>query len=775
MRRVDSWPQPARRKARQSWAATAIFCVALIAYLPSLVAQEVGSGGEIISSIEVVGAQRIEPETVFTFVHISPGDPYDPEAVNDSLKRLFESGLFEDVWMRRNGSRLFIEVIENPIINVVAFEGNRRIKDEDLEAEVQLRPRVVYTERKVESDVTRILELYRRSGRFAATVEPQIIELPENRVDLVFEINEGPVTGVQSIDFIGNTAFSDRTLRGVVSTKESAFYRFLSSADRYDPDRVAFDEQLLRDFYRNSGYADFQVSASVVELTQDEENFIITFSVIEGPRYRYGTVEIISEITDLSVESIMGAVELDAGDYYSAEKIENSVQGIVQLAIAQNFPFTDVRVAEEKDPETAIINITLEIFDGPRAYVERINIIGNVRTHDSVIRREFDIAEGDPYNLAQIRRANRAVSNLGYFESVDIRTRPGSRPDRAIIDVEVEEQSTGSIELAAGFSSRIGPLAQISFSETNLLGRGQNLRVGLTVAAGESEVDLSFTEPYFLGRDVSAGFDVFRRITDLGSESSFATDSAGAAIRFGYNLTERWRHTLSYQLQRTDLGDINPGASLLVISSAGVTLQSVVRNEFFFNALNRRFNPTDGHFFSYAIDVAGLGGNVSFVRNTASAGYFVPFFDNNFVLGLDGEVGYIRGLGRTVRITDNFFVGGDNLRGFDDSGIGPRDLATSDAIGGKLMATGTIELRFPNFLPESLGIGTSLFSDFGLLTETDQALATLVDTGNPRASVGLGISWQSPVGPVRIDLAEAILEEGFDVTESFRISVGTSF
>lgn len=775
MHRVESWHQPARRRAWLRWLAVTIFCVGTAIYAPSLVAQEVGLGGDRITSIEVEGSQRIEPETIFTYMKIQPGDLYNAAEMDASLKALFESGLFHDVSMSREGSRIVVIVVENPIINRVAFEGNSKVKDEELEAEVQLRSLEVYTRRKVESDVARIIQVYRRSGRFAAVAEPQIIELGDNRIDLVFEIEEGPSTGVRSIDFIGNTAFSDRQLRSVISTKETVIWRFLSSSDRYDPDRVAFDAQLLRDFYRNAGYADFQISSSIAELTLDEEDFIITYTVNEGPRFRFGRVEITSDIPGLDANSVAAGIIAEEGDWYNAAEIEVTTRSVSRLAQAQNFPFADVRIIEEKDQAGAVVDLFIEVFDGPRIFVERIDIKGNVRTHDKVIRREVDFAEGDPYNIDRVRGTSARLDRLGFFEPVSVQARQGSAPDKAIIDVTVIEKSTGSIELAGGFSSRVGPLAQISFRETNLMGRAQDLRIALTLAAEESQVDLSFTEPRFLGRNINAGFDIFRRITDLGDQSSFDDDTSGASVRMGYRLTRRWRHTVAYRFQRTNLKNLQAGASVLITANAGVTLQSLVTNEFFYNALDRRTNPTNGHFFSYSVDVAGLGGNVRYARNTVAAGIFRPFFDRKFVLGIDGELGYIVGLGKNVRITDMFFLGGDRLRGFDDAGIGPRDILTGDAVGGKLMANATIELQFPNFLPQSLGISTAVFSDIGLLTGTDTTIPSLRDTSSVRASVGVGISWLSPLGPFRVDFAKPLAQENYDVTEGFRISVGTTF
>lgn len=730
---------------------------------------------DIISEIEVVGTQRIEPATVMTYMEVQPGGEFDVELMDSSLKGLFSTGLFADVTLRREGDRLIVHVVENPIINRIAFEGNKRLDDELLEGEVTLRPRVVFTRTKVQNDVQRLLELYRRSGRFAATVDPKVIQLSENRVDLVFEINEGPATGIRRVSFIGNRLFSDGTLRGVVQTEESAFYKILTTDDTYDPDRLTFDRELLRRFYLSEGYADFRVVSAVAELTQDQQDFIITFTVEEGQRYRFGEIDLSSSLKDISADELEALVISEAGEWYDADQVDETINVLSDAIGARGFAFVDIRPRVRRDRDALVIDITYEVNEGPRVYVERIDINGNVRTLDKVIRREFQLVEGDAFSTAKLQRSRRRLGNLGFFGKVDVQTGSGSEEDRTIITVDVEEKSTGDLTLGAGFSTTAGLLSDISIRERNLLGRGQDLRLGFTLAQKQQQIDLRFTEPYFLDRDLTAGFDVFRRLTDLLDESSFEEDASGVGLRLGYQLTGAIRHNVRYGLERTEITNVKDTASRVIKSQQGSAITSLVSNEFFYDALDQRIEPSDGYFAKYKVDVAGLGGSVTYLRNVVGAGYFHPLFDKSLVASLRGELGHIVGLGEDVRLVDRFFMGDSNLRGFSSAGVGPRDIVTDDSIGGNLSAYGTAELQFPLGLPEELGITARVFSDFGTLTSVDDSGTGIIDTGSVRASVGVGLSWRSPLGPARLDLAQAVLKEDHDKTEIFRFSFGTRF
>ncbi len=735
------------------------------------IAQQAG----IIRDIVVRGNQRVETSTVESYLTVRRGDPFDPAELDRSLKNLFATGLFDDVGITREGDTLVVQVVENPIVNRVAFEGNRRITDEELQQEVQIRPRTVFTRARVQSAVERILELYRRSGRYAARVEPKIVELDQNRVDLVFEIDEGPLTEVCGISFIGNEHFSDSTLRGVIQTTEAAWYRFLTGADTYDPDRVEADKELIRRFYRARGYAEAEVPSAVAELSPDGRCFYITFSVDEGPSYRFGRIELVTGLRDLSVEDLRRFVETREGQPFDADAIDRTVEALTEEVGKLGYAFALIEPDIDLDPANGVANIVYRIEQGPRVYVERIDIRGNVRTLDEVIRREFRLAEGDPFNTALLRRSVQRVRNLGYFEKVDVRTRQGSAPDRIVVEVEVAERSTGELSFGAGFSTADGPLADIRLSESNLLGRGQSVRASFTVSGRRQEIDFSFTEPWFLGRELAAGIDLFRSRTDLQEESSFDENRTGGRLRLGYPLTEFVRHSVRYTLQDTEIDDVDATASRFIQAEEGNRLTSSIGHTITWDRRDTRFLPSEGFLVRLDQDLAGLGGDNRYLRNEGRIDFYYPFRPD-VVLNLGASGGLIFGFGgEDVHLTDRFFIGGSTLRGFRFGGIGPRDTTTDDALGGNLYYVGTAELRFPLGLPEELRMFGRVFGDVGTLTELDVSGPEIADSGNLRAGIGVGFSWLSPIGPLSIDVTEAVLKDDEDQTERFRLSFGTRF
>ena len=729
---------------------------------------------QVIDAVLVEGNERIEADTVRSYVSIGPGDSFDPDTVNESLKALFATGLFADVAILREGNALVIRVVENPIINRVIFEGNEDIQDSVLEAEIQLRPRVVYTRPRVQSDLQRLTEIYRRSGRFAATVEPKAIQLPQNRVDLVFEVNEGPVTGVRRINFIGNSRFSDGALRDEIRTRESAWYRFATTADSYDPDRLNFDEELLRRFYLANGYVDFRVISAVAELTPDRSDFIITFSLEEGQRYRVAAIDIDSRLRDLTSEHLLPIVEFEAGEWYDADAVEDTVVALTQEVGRRGYAFVDVAPRIERDREAGTVDVMFEIGEGPRVYVERIDIVGNVRTSDEVIRREFRLVEGDAYNTALIRRSRQRILNLGYFDRIDIETSAGSAPDRTVLTVEASEVATGEISFGAGVSSVDGVLGEISLRERNLLGQGLDFRLALAVSDRREEIDLSFTEPYFLERNVSAGIDVFNKTVDLQEESSYDRKSVGFALRLGYPLAERLRHSVSYGLRRDEVSDVGDDTSTFIRSQQGSNVTSALSHTLTYDVRDSRIEPTEGYFASLSQEVAGIGGDAKYLKHTLRYGYFHSIDDGWVLAGL-ARAGHIVGIDEDVRLVDRFFLGGRRLRGFQPSGVGPRDEETGDALGGNVFYSVTGELGVPLGLDEALNLRGAVFVDIGSLGKIDESGDRIQEEGSPRLSVGVGLNFRSPIGPIRLDFARALVKEDYDRTEGFRFSFGTRF
>ena len=759
-------------------------------------AERSAGGPGTIGSIKIEGIQRIEPETVRSYLLLQPGDAWDPDRIDQSLKALFNTGLFADVKLVREGNTLVIKVVENPIINRIAFEGNSKLADKDLNGEIQLRPRVVYTRTRVQNDVKRILDLYRRRGHFAATVEPKIIQLSENRVDLVFEINEGPATGVRSVNFIGNREFSDGTLRSVIDTKESRWYRFLSTSDTYDPDRLTYDRELLRKYYLTEGYADFRVVSAVAELTPDRDGFVLTFTIEEGPRYRFGKVDVNIKLKDLPAEAVLPLLLTHTDDWYNADEVEKSISALTDAPGNRGYAFVEVKPQITRNRENHTVDIVFDVQEGPQVYVERIDVNGNIRTLDKVIRREFRLVEGDAFNSSRMERSKDRIKNLGFFKKVEVKNTPGSAPDRTVVTVEVEEQSTGELSFGLGFSTTDGPLIDASVRERNFLGRGQDIRIGTVLSLRSQQVDFSFTEPYFLDKNIAAGIDIFEVKTSpttnffSGASPTYQQFSYGGALRAGYQLTDALRQTWKYTVRSDDITNIQTGASLFIALQAGTHVTSEVGQVLLYDKRDNRLEPTSGYYGSIGNDVAGAGFGVKYIRNKVNIGYYYSVFPE-WVLSLTGEAGDVFGYGgQKVLLQDRFFVGGDNLRGFAPAGIGPRDVITSDALGGNKYYVGSVALGIPLGLPKELGISGRIFSDFGSLFGNDQKnviltpaqLATtggaqpqVADSAGIRATAGVGVSWKSPVGPIRLDLAVPIKKESFDKTQFFHVSFGTRF
>lgn len=737
------------------------------------------AGQTRLARVVVEGNQRIEPETIASYMTVRPGGLFGPGDINESLKKLFATGLFADVAIRAEGGVIIVRVVENPIINRIAFEGNLRTKDDVLNQELELRPRVVFTRTKVQNDVKRILQVYRRSGRFGATVVPKVIMLEQNRVDLVFEINEGPLTKIARISFVGNERYSDRTLRGEIFTRESRWYRFFSSADTYDPDQLAFDQDTLRRFYLNKGYADFRVLSAIAELSPDKDAFFITFTIEEGERYKFGKLDIETSIKELDPEPLRKLITVEEGDWYSSKEVESSILALTTEVGNFGYAFVDIRPRVKRSRDNGTIDITFDVKEGPRVFVERIDIGGNVRTLDRVIRREFRLVEGDAFNAAKLERSRARVNNLGYFSRVEVKTEEGSAPDRTVIKMDVAEKSTGELGLGAGYSTTDGFLANIALRERNLLGKGQDVRITLTAGERRQEFDIGYTERYFLDRNLSAGVDLFRVTEDNTDINSYETTRTGGGLRLGYEINERWSQRLRYTLRQDDIAIVGDPATVpeVIKQQEGITQTSLIGQDLTYDRRDSQIRPTEGYFGRLTTEYAGLGGDLEYVRARLSVGFYVPITDD-IVASLTATGGIIEGIDQDIRIVDNFFLGGDNLRGFATAGVGPRDTVTLDALGGKKIAYGSLQVRFPIGLPDEYGISGSLFSDFGTLTDVDfdpVQNPNIVDVPSLRVSWGTGLSWNSPVGPLSLDFAWPIRQEDFDETEVFRLRFGASF
>ncbi|MFN2101018.1 outer membrane protein assembly factor BamA [Altererythrobacter sp. MF3-039] len=842
---------------------------------------EAPARNDTIRSIQVVGSQRLEPQTILSYIRLRLGDEYTQAAGDQALKDLYDTELFSSASVRNDNGNVIIQVTENPVINRIILEGNKRIKNDKIVPEIKLAPRQIFTRSKVRADVARIIELYKRQGRFAATVEPKMVELAQNRVDIVFEISEGPKSKVRQINIIGNEAFSDGDLRGEMVTKQARLTSFFSSNTSYDPDRLAFDQQKLRQFYLTEGYADFRVVSAVAELTPDKQDFIITYVVEEGERYKFGDVKVESEIRDFSSERMTDNLPMDGGDWYDAKLVEDTVEQLTELAGTFGYAFADVSPRFTPNREDLTMNVNFVLREAPRVYVERIDVNGNTLTQDKVVRREMRIAEGDAFNSLQVARSTARISSLGYFqENFEIEQKEGSQPDRIVLEANLEENPTGELQLSAGFSSIESFILAASIRQRNFRGRGQTVGAGVNWSRFSQSVNLSFSEPYLFDRNISLGADVYRRDFDNGFGSrrrtTYDTSTMGFSIRAGVPLTEYMSLIGSYTFNYDDVsiaeeqffGDFDGDgiqecepllAGRFLCDAVGKRTSSILGLTLAFDNLDSRFRPTRGKSMSITTEFAGLGGSVKYARVRGRAAQYIPL-PAGFIFSLTGEGGAIRGFGGDrgegldkVRLTDRFFLGEPQIRGFDIRGVGPRvvrlpfdtdgnpisleELRSNnqrfgdDAIGGTAYYLGRAEIEIPlGTGARELGLRPSIFLDAGAvfnITDPDPLVSPfpgginveqrdangnliyidnltnlftidptdadgndnnqsfqnigpftevfLGDTWKPRIAVGIGVNWNSPFGPFRIDFAHVLKKQPGDDTKRFTFNVGTQF
>jgi outer membrane protein insertion porin family len=785
------------------------------------------------ANIVVEGNRRVEASTIRSYFKPGPDGRIGPFQIDEAYKALIATGLFEDVRIQVAGGRIIVTVIENPVINRIAFEGNRQVKDEQLKLEIQSKERGTLSRAVVQSDVHRIVEVYRRSGRYDVRVNPVIIELPNSRVDLVFEIAEGAKTNVKRIEFIGNRAYSSYRLKEVIKTAETGLLSFLQTGNIYDADRVEADRELLRRFYLKRGYIDVRIVAVTTEYDPELRGFVIKFAIEEGEQYRVGTVDVRSSVRALDPGLVRSRLRVSAGSVFNTEAVEKTVEDMTIEAARQGFAFVTVRPRADRDSQTRTVNLAFAIEDGARVYIEQINIRGNVRTRDYVLRREFDVAEGDPYNRALIARAERRLKNLAYFKEVRITTEPGSAPDRVIINVIVEEQSTGEFSIAGGYSTADGFMGEVSIGERNLLGMGLYAKAAVQYGQNSSGYTLSFVEPYLLGYRLAWGLDLSSKVQKSSQYTSYETRTTGASTRFGFALREDLGLQLRYSIfqQKVSLPQTlrncnnlnpdfvntfptpqNPGgfvpppdatqtdcfvdgeASLAVRRelAQGAVITSLVGYDISYNTLDNNRNPTSGLLAILKQDFAGVGGDVQYLRTSANVRtYYEVLQDVIGLLHLQG--GYITGWGAknegsNLRMLDHFQLGPTLVRGFAPSGIGPRDLTPGtfqDALGGSLYWGASIEFQTPiYFLPKDAGVKFAVFADAGSLwnyvgptswSVTNETL-TLSNNGMfVNSSVGAGILWASPFGPIRFDFAFPLTKQSFDRKQMFRFGGGTTF
>ena len=815
---------------------------------------------QTVKSIGVEGAQRLEPDTILSYIRMHVGDRYTQASADQVLKDLFATELFSDVTLRNDGGAVVIVVKENPVVNRIILEGNKRLKEDKITPEIKLSARQIFTRSKVRADVTRIIELYKREGRFAASVEPKMVMLDQNRVDIVFEITEGPKSKVRQINIIGAHKFSVTQLRTEMVTKQQRSFRIFSSGTSYDPDRLAFDQQKLRQFYLTQGYADFRVVSAVAELTPDKKDFIVTYVIEEGKRYKFGDVKVESQLRDFNGDQLAKRLSIKKGAWYNAKAVEDTVDALTETVGSFGYAFADVRPDFQRNKDNLTMSVNFRIAEVPRVYVERIDVNGNTLTEDKVIRREFRLSEGDAFNSYQIKRSSNRIKSLGYFqEKFEIEQKPGSTPDRVALEANLEEKPTGQLQLSAGYSSLESFIFQASIQQNNFRGRGETIGTTFNYSAYSKAVVLNFTEPYVSDRNVSLGFDIYRRdqssfnFYDSNRNTTYENNTTGFQVRAGFPLTEHssliGRYTLNYEQVTLDQATyyINGVCSVYLAGqylcdAIGDRTSSIVGSSYVYDTLDNRLHPSSGSTFITGIDIAGLGGSVKYARLTANAAHYIPL-GHGFIFALRGEAGAIHALENNapnqyedpVRLTDRFFLGEPQIRGFDIRGVGPRVLRefytgynsssgnggtlntnqnseVNDALGGKYYYLGHAELEIPlGSGARELGLRPSIFMDAGavwgvtapatvgttiLYTDavtgkyttnatasngTQNAIAQkflesyVGDSPAPRISFGFGVNWNSPFGPFRIDIAKALTYVYGDTRKTFSFNVGTQF
>jgi outer membrane protein insertion porin family len=748
----------------------------------------------VVSRVEVSGNQRVDAETIRNYITIKPGKAFSSSDIDAAVKALFGTGLFSDVQINQVGSTLVVKVAEYKVVNQVLFQGNKKLKDDALQAAVQLKPRGTFSQATLDSDVEAVKAAYRRIGRDDAGVTAQVMDLGDNRVNVVFHITEGDRTQIAAINFVGNSAYSSRRLSDVINTKRSSWVSFILRDDVYDEDKLRADQELLRRFYYNHGYADFQVVSAVGELDNATNKYTVTITVQEGERYNFGDVSVESTIPEVDSKSLESVVETQKGDVYNAKKVEDSIIALTEKVAGSGYAFAQVTPRGDRNFENHTISVVYTVDQGTKAYIERIEIRGNDRTRDYVIRREFDVSEGDAFNQVLVQRAKKRLEDLNYFEKVDISTVPGSQPDQVVLVVDVVEKSTGEFSIGAGYSTggdTAGPSVEGSITERNFLGRGQYIKVSAGGGKNSRDYSLSFTEPYFLGRRIAAGFDIYKSTRQY--DSNYDSDTTGATVRFGLPITNNISTQLAYNISQEKYsvddscnptaldpdGTCNISTAILDGIDQSPWIKSSVSLGLTYNTIDDMKNPHEGIYATSSVEVAGLGGDAKFVKITGRGSVYQTLSEQFDLVGLiSGGAGHVEGYGSDgLRIFDQFQSSDRMIRGFAYGGIGPADASTGDHLGGTTYFNASAEGQFPlPVVPESFGLRGAVFADAATLYGSNVTSVSQTSTDlKLRASVGVGLMWASPFGPIRIDYAIPVKKEASDKVQEFNFGISTRF
>lgn len=736
-----------------------------------------------VSAIEIIvkGNERIDNETIAAYVPSNRLPSKDE--IDRALKKLYESDLFLEAKIYTESKKVIIEVKENPIVSEIKFVGNKKIEDDALQGETALKKRSVFTKFKLQSDLKRISEIYLKSGRFLTKIEPKIIPKDQNRVEVIFDITEGPKAQIADIIFIGNAAFSDADLLDEVSTKKTKWYKFFSSGDVYDSDRIEFDKEKLRRFYGSKGYADFAVPTSTAQILPSKDKFYITFLLEEGIKYNLGEINIINHVEKFDEKLLNKAILIKQGKVYNSDLIDKTVEKMVEIMSEKSYAFAHIEPVLKRNKEQKIIDIDFVVQETQRIYIDKITIIGNTRTKDEVLRRELRMRDGDPYNIIQINRSKQRIQNLGFFDKVDFHTKRIGNSDKIELEIEVKEKKTGELNFGIGYSTVDKATANIGLKERNLMGTGQEVGVSVQRSKYSFSGDINYTRPYFTGRPIDVSADIFQYQSDKRNSLVYSQSSSGFTLSAGYSITEFLNHQIHYSLSSQTISDVSNQASLSIQTLQGSFVSSTIGHSFIYDRRDNKIDPHSGYYISLTQDSTGVGGDVKNLKHTGSAGYYTPTFNDEYILKFLFRGGVVDGVGQDVRSNYAFFLGGNNFRGFEYAGLGPRTkikgtAVGGNAVGGNIYYVATAEFRFPLGLPKELGINGILFSDNGTLKKVDainRRGTDVADSGSMRSTYGLSLAWSSPMGPIRFDFSRIAKKEVYDRTQAFRFSFGTQF
>ncbi|OSQ48969.1 outer membrane protein assembly factor BamA [Marivita geojedonensis] len=773
--------QVTRRAARNTSIRPLIFAASMALTVGVAAAPDVAFAQDFrFNAISVEGNQRIEAGTIASYLGVARGETVSAAQLNDGYQRILASGLFESVEIEPRGNTLVVRVVEFPTVNRITFEGNARIDDETLGTIVQSQSRRVFSPSTAEADAARITEAYSQQGRIAARVQPKVIRRSDNRVDLVFEVFEGGVSEIERIGFAGNQVFSDRRLRRVLETKQAGIFRALIQSDTFIEDRIEFDRQVLRDFYQSRGYVDFRTTGVNAELSDERDAYFITFNVEEGQQFTFGEVTATSDLAEVDTDVFQNAIRLRSGKVYSPTAVETEIARLERLAIREGLNFVRVEPRVTRNDRDLTLDVEFLLTRGERVFVERIDIEGNTTTLDRVVRRQFRVVEGDPFNPREIRESAERVRALGFFGDAQVEAREGSTPQQVVIDVDVEERPTGSLSFGGSYSTSSGFGAAITFSERNFLGRGQQLALGVTTGVDSSNYSFSFTEPAFLGRDVAFNLNVNYLETDNAS-AEYDTAIGNFSTGFTFPVSENGRLSLRYGARYSEITNLNPEVGSIITAEAerGEVWDSFVGYRYSYDTRRTGLNPNAGVLLEFGQDFAGLGGDSTYVESTLRAVAQTKIYNDEITLRATLQAGALSYSEGASRVTDRFTLGTNLMRGFEGGGIGPREVGpgdVNDPLGGNYFAVARFEAEFPLPLPEEYGVSGGIFYDVGSLWGLEETNANvLYEDFTARHVVGVSLFWDTPIGPLRFNFSEAISKEDFDEDQSFDLTISTQF